>query len=831
MCILLAATAALLAPGRSFSRPPLAVPLGAQVRWASHVFVLRAETLDVGTGVVTFARTADLKGRYGAPTWRCRVGRGGQEGPNDLLRWARRGERAVCFLDGNQAYVCLGNAWFSAEVRNKNLWMIDWDLPHFALTWCGRVEQLVEHVQRIVAGRETTITARSPEIHFVLGFGERPPGWLYGRKHRVWRIKASLAITELRQVHSVFSRHFVGWGAGGPGAVAGLVRSLKHPDERVRSEAAFDLGELGATARAAVPALRQALADPDGPVRLLTAEALLRIDPAGRQALPVLAAALAARDADLRRTAVEVVGARRPAARAVLPGVIERLARDPVGEVRVAAARALGEWARQPEHLGKKDAARIIAALGQVWAREADRDALLQAFESLARWGRTHRSALPHLAAALKDLRPQAVGLRGVLARFGTAGGYGLWQGPPADIHTYTLLSRVRGMGSAARPLAPAVLPLLHEGESGVWWSAAETLIAIDPDGAGLWVVAALAYRASAGDMDLESLTCIWALGQCGGSPASVAALRRLLKHKDEVRRACAAKQLGQLGRKAAAAAADLVAALNDAEQGVRLKAALALVRIGRPGKAVAVLVRAMNDGCGDALWEQAVGAFAEAGPAARLAVPLLGKALAEKNVRKRLHAAGALWHVGRPVRRGAVVFDPRQRALRVLLDTASDPTADHWRLAARLLGRIGPAAAAATPALVRVARDCKDQQKQEQALDTLGALGRAGRGAEPVLQALLRDEQPDVRLAAARALWRVHPHHPLVVPAVLEIARWCPCHSGGAAELLAEVGPDARPAVPWLLHARREDDGLFEAATRALAKIDPDAARKAGQP
>ncbi len=71
--------------------------------------------------------------------------------------------------------------------------------------------------------------------------------------------------------------------------VAHWVEALRGADARLRRQAAFKLGNVGAADPAALPALVAALHDPDAAVRREAVLALLKCGPATAEAVPALA--------------------------------------------------------------------------------------------------------------------------------------------------------------------------------------------------------------------------------------------------------------------------------------------------------------------------------------------------------------------------------------------------------------------------------------------------------------------------------------------------------------------------------------------------------------
>jgi HEAT repeat protein len=171
---------------------------------------------------------------------------------------------------------------------------------------------------------------------------------------------------------------------------------------------------------------------------------------------------------------------------------------------------------------------------------------------------------------------------------------------------------------------------------------------------------------------------------------------------------------------------------------------------------------------------EEAVEVLAEAGPAAKEAVPLLEKMLAAEPRTLRTRAAVALWRIAGQTR-------PAALALAEMARVGATPTARTQAL--QVLQQMGAGAAPAVPALVALVDD-PESEVRRQALATLGMVGQAAvpavlqglgdkdprqrrraamalprlpfKGSEvtPVLAARLTDEDRRVRLQCARLLW-----------------------------------------------------------------------------
>jgi HEAT repeat protein len=262
------------------------------------------------------------------------------------------------------------------------------------------------------------------------------------------------------------------------------------------------------------------------------------------------------------------------------------------------------------------------------------------------------------------------------------------------------------------------------------------------------------------------------------GQPASVA--RRIVDG------------LGDIGPAARRAAPALVEALANQDPGVRVAAARALCRTGyeRPEAPVAVLCESLRSGSAK-VRRGAASSLTEWGPRAAAAVPTLAERLR---------------------------------------DGREDRVVQHCCL--RSLRAIGPDSNPALPVLLEILR-AGESRSRELAAEAVGAIGAGAKSAAPALVAAIRDDDPGVRVAVARALWRVDGSRvEESVAAFVEVlggrAKGGPGErissraSEAAAAALGEVGPPARGAEQVLIEALCNDDaGVRIAAALALWLVD----------
>lgn len=233
-------------------------------------------------------------------------------------------------------------------------------------------------------------------------------------------------------------------------------------------------------------------------------------------------------------------------------------------------------------------------------------------------------------------------------------------------------------------------------------------------------------------------------------------AIRELRAADVRVRRR-AADCLGMMGEQKAIP--ELMEALQDEDEPVRLNAAYALGAIGE--SAVPALIGAMREDSEDLRRHAGYALSAMGEPA----VPALIEATRDADGRVRAAAVDALGDIGMPLP-GVV------SALTRVLSDEYDWARRH---AADALGTIGPGAREAVPALIKTLRD----EKVYVRINAATALARIGPEAEESVQALterLNDPDRYVRSFAAIALRQIGT--PAAQEALLNFlmtSRWCP--------------------------------------------------------
>ncbi|NLS92157.1 MAG: HEAT repeat domain-containing protein [Planctomycetaceae bacterium] len=264
-------------------------------------------------------------------------------------------------------------------------------------------------------------------------------------------------------------------------------------------------------------------------------------------------------------------------------------------------------------------------------------------------------------------------------------------------------------------------------------------------------------------------------------------------------------------------AVAPLIDALKSDSQQVYLGAAIALEAMGQSAaKAMPQLITMLESGDG-AKRRAAAGAIRGIGPAAADAVPLLVKLLHDEDFHSQYWACRALGAIG-PA--SAVASGD-------LLDRLSHGTVSVRRNAAAALGNIGPdIGPEAAARLIRVVEEEFTAPVREEAVIALGKLKPYAKESVPVLRKALADPGFHLPTHTARALWLLTGDPGEALPTLVRSLDDL-TYFQHAAEVLAEMGPKASPAVERLIAALAErdpDDRV--AAARALGHIGAPAAK-----
>jgi HEAT repeat protein len=815
---------------RTFVRPPIrqtgasrdrtAPPLGSLIEYTKDINVLQVAAVDRLLGIITFKPVATLKGK--APVDPVRHSFGGEltaDSRRAFLEWARPGRTAIYFRVQEvwESVVCVGNAWYQVK---DDLIGTKPDRDH-ETTYVGSVDALREHVAAILAGKEVVLTASAT--------ANSTRDWLRGQKGRVWRLRAGAKISwRFEEVPVVESDEFIGWGID-KAALPKLVESLKDADPFVRCEAVEDLGQIGPEARPALTDLRRALDDKDAHVRAFAALAVGRIDKDDKQAVRGLLAALADPSARVRDTAALGLAELAPRAGTAAPALLKALRSDADKDVRASAAFALGRIALEVTDVGEPRAD-IIAALAQAARDDKHSDVRYWSIHALRRFGPDARAAIPALERRVKAETNESELALDTLSRLGPVSVPALCEALKVvkgrDLRC-EIFAHLEDLGPSAKAAVPMLRDLTDSDNvldrsnaiaalAGIAWKSDAKAITAELRDA--IEVGWLRHQAS---MRLEER-----FGQFGpGNEVALPVLIAWLQHSRYDMVDAILANSGPGGRAAIPALRKMI----DAEGRAQPDVAYALWHLGLKREAVTALRKQWEDADDRASNRGILFALADIGPDAAEMVPLLKKELRKEpeDYRGRYHRACvalALWRVQKPVEAGGTVVDPRQEALDVLLALLRE----HHIEAVDALGQIGPEAKSAVPALIKETKD-EWWEMRSCAVRALGRIGTSD--VTDALTAALTDRNMEVRAEAALALARLDRRSAPVTAMVEVIERrprLLRLLADTLGDRGADAKP-AVPVLLRLL--RDDDRDVYLAAARLLRKIDPKAADIAGVP
>jgi HEAT repeat protein len=302
-----------------------------------------------------------------------------------------------------------------------------------------------------------------------------------------------------------------------------------------------------------------------------------------------------------------------------------------------------------------------------------------------------------------------------------------------------------------------------------------------------------------------EKAKYVVGLGALG--PEAVPGFVKALTDANPATRAKAAEELGQIGPEAKPAIDPLVRTLADAEAGVRIKAAEAVLNIEPAHKsALPVLLESLKD---EKLRGTVVDVLGRQGVKVKAAVPALVDTLKDRAAAIRVKAAEAL----------ALIEPGTTAAVPTLVELLKDADKAVRIKSADLLGGLGPAAKPAVAPLIEAVKD-PDAEVRAKAAETLGKVGPA---AVPGLIAAVKDKDVNVRLGALDALAACGGHAAPAIPTLIEIIKEpVPAVRSRAVDILKPFGRAAAPAVPVLVEMLKGDRESKIKAAELLAEIGP---------
>lgn len=551
-------------------------------------------------------------------------------------------------------------------------------------------------------------------------------------------------------------------------AIPGLVKSLQHPKEEVRIEAARELVAYQERLWPETPDLIRALKDPVirwDILKILMDIIADRPEESGA-AIRAVGDLLTDRNPEIRQYAARTLKlARREAAWAV-PKLIAAL-KDEGPAVRSDAAYSLGD-------LGT-DAKLAVPALMETLKDRSESPGCsgceigMDAARALGRMGRVARPALPALRAMLHDKHP---GRRAAACQ------------------------ALRDLGLEAREAIPELIACVQDREDYVRAYAVQALGTV---GVGVRGVFPHVLAAARDEDDLIRLAALRAIPKFGaGARAAIPFLMQELRSNDAIPANPPFKSIILPPNRIAEEAAQALYQVGIDHPAV-LMALRQAIKDGRPcdclgdttpGSACEVHVPSLMDALDDPderarRW--ALRLLGRLGARSKEAVPAIESRLTDREEEVAFEAAHALGQLGRIAQQAA----PALRA------ACTDRRSRVRASAAVALFRVTGQTSEALPVLLKILEGGPDDRGLEYASEQIGDMGEAAQAAVPALVRLLADPTLSTAWYAMRSLWRIK-------------------------------GARAREAVPFLIHeVKARNSGDWQRAAALLKAIDPEAARR----
>jgi HEAT repeat protein len=326
---------------------------------------------------------------------------------------------------------------------------------------------------------------------------------------------------------------------------------------------------------------------------------------------------------------------------------------------------------------------------------------------------------------------------------------------------------------------------------------------------------------------------------------ASLGELTAQLKSADESVRLKAIDDIGSHGAKAAEAVGPLVALLADKSPAVRAHAARALGEIGAPAKSAAPQLAALLTDADETVRRQAVEALRAIRPGPQVMLPLLSKLLEDSDPGVRMRILHAMAEAGPAAVPGLIealkndkvaywaiivlreIGPAAKDAAPALAAKLKDPRPDIRREAALTLGALN---GAAIPVLPQIAAALDDEDARTAATFVMGELGKIPADAEAKIRANAASDDKFLSTISLWTLTRVHPEDKgLRRQATEQIVERLKDHDPfvrvAAARALAALPPAPEITLPiWEKALKDADETTIQHALDALASIGPQA-------
>jgi HEAT repeat protein len=620
-----------------------------------------------------------------------------------------------------------------------------------------------------------------------------------------------------------------------------LADAVAHGDPELRRESFATLASILDPVR--TPVVRtiaeQAFKDPDLGLRLRAAEVLYRIDGKADAVLPVFLEGLRSTSPALRSRALLGLGALGPKGAPAVPLLIEQLRGtqgydfeliQAFGRIGAPAAGPLADLLASPKaspeviqavtnalsFMGPAVAPKVLPLMDH-----ANPQVRRMACQIVGNSRAAPEKAVPRLIERLADtdaqVRTQALG---GLSHFGPAARAAVpkvipFARDPQPAVRHTCLHTLEAIGADDPAVVPVALAALKDNLVMVRARGLLLLSAANPRHPELVPQALdLIEQQPPNFLGLEVLKRV-GTGAAKAAPALAGWLRG---ESSPATRQNILSTLGSMGPAARAVVPDLIDALRDRDPTCRVAALHALRSIGGadPAKLTPALRAFLRDTLDPVRRGVAFDLLGEQGSAAADTVPDLLQELRKPEGAAHLGAARAL---------GKIAPERARKEGVPLVEKLLGPGINQI-FGARVVCLLDPEHPEATH-LLRSAlrnRNANEWFTRKQAVEAVADLGPAFRDADAELEDVLKDKNPEVRLSAAAAMWRVRRDADVVVPVLLDLLKPAQTLSmrHQALHQLREMGPAAKEARSVLREMRTDPDpSLRQQAAEIVRRLD----------
>jgi len=380
-----------------------------------------------------------------------------------------------------------------------------------------------------------------------------------------------------------------------PSDLAVLIKAIENPDDNIRAKAVQALGNVGAEAKLGIPPLLKLVREESTKevTRKLALEALNKIGPPDRNDTEIVRECLKDHEPKIRCYGAVAMGKLGPDAASALTDLV-RLAKDSNVEVRQKVTLALGK-------MGTDSKDTVFPILTEA-LKDSHRDVRVAAAQSLAGMESLGATDVPMLMGLLKHQDSEArisaahaLGHLGDKAKAAVPGLIKAFESSDPALRSASIDALAK-LGSNAKDVVPAFTQALSESDKEVRKNACEGLGKVGPDAKP--AVSGLARLLTDSDKEVKKNAAI-ALGKIGaGAKDAVVTLGDVL-NKDLTIRVEILTALGEIGPAAKAAVPNIVAIFagvdgKTADKAMHLRAAQTLGKIGKD--AVPDLVNALGN-------------------------------------------------------------------------------------------------------------------------------------------------------------------------------------------------------------------------------------------